>query len=54
VSARADVGETGNEPSIRFYESIGAQNLGLEWQVMRVTDDALMALAARAQDVKWE
>lgn len=43
-----------NEPSIKFYESIGAQNLGLEWQVMRVTDEALVKLAERGPEVKWE
>lgn len=46
-------GGAGNEPSIKFYESIGAQNLGLEWQVMRVTDDTLDALAGRGPAVRW-
>lgn len=38
----------GNEPSIKFYESIGAENLGQEWQVMRVDGDALAQLAKGA------
>lgn len=40
-----------NEPSIRFYESIGAINLGTEWQVMRVTDKALEELVKRGPEV---
>ncbi|KAI5850870.1 acyl-CoA N-acyltransferase [Tricharina praecox] len=42
-----------NEPSIKFYESLGAENLGVEWQVMRVSDEALTALAARGPEVEW-
>jgi len=33
-----------NEPSIRFYESLGAKKLG-EWLTMRVEDEALRRLA---------
>jgi len=36
-----------NEPSIKFYEGIGATNLGIEWQQMRVDGDALKNLARR-------
>ena len=36
-----------NEPAIRFYRSVGAEPLD-EWTRMRVTGDALAALAARA------
>ncbi|CAZ83844.1 unnamed protein product [Tuber melanosporum] len=36
-----------NEPSIKFYEGIGATNLGKEWQQMRVDGDALENLARR-------
>jgi len=34
-----------NEPAIKFYRSIGAVHMS-EWQVQRVTGDALTALAA--------
>ncbi|KAA8893313.1 acyl-CoA N-acyltransferase [Sphaerosporella brunnea] len=43
-----------NEPSIKFYESLGAENMGNEWQLMRVTDEALTQLAGRGPAVKWE
>ncbi|KAI5779228.1 acyl-CoA N-acyltransferase [Geopyxis carbonaria] len=43
-----------NEPSIKFYESIGAQNLGREWQVMRVDGIGLDELANRGPDASWE
>jgi len=43
-----------NEPSIKFYESIGAQNLGKEWQVMRVDGKTLDELAAKGPEVKRE
>ncbi|KAM3505423.1 hypothetical protein MY11210_007967 [Beauveria gryllotalpidicola] len=33
-----------NEPSIKFYESVGAQGMH-EWMTMRVTDDGLTKLA---------
>lgn len=33
-----------NEPSIKFYESIGAQGMN-EWMTMRVTGDGLTKLA---------
>lgn len=36
-----------NEPSIRFYRSIGAIGMD-EWTVQRVTGDALLALGTRA------
>lgn len=36
-----------NEPSIRFYESLGARVLR-EWQTVRIDGDALAALAAAA------
>lgn len=38
-----------NTPAIGFYEQMGAKML-TEWRTMRVTDAALPALAARAQD----
>ncbi len=34
-----------NEPAIKFYRSIGAKPMN-EWQVQRVTGDALQALAS--------
>ena len=34
-----------NEPSIRFYESLGARVLR-EWQAVRIDGEALAALAA--------
>ncbi len=37
-----------NEPSIGFYRSLGAVAQD-EWTVFRLTDDALIALAARAE-----
>jgi len=37
----------GNEPSIKFYEGIGATNMGKEWQQMRVDGDSLESLARR-------
>lgn len=37
----------GNEPSIKFYEGIGATNMGKEWQQMRVDGDSLEGLARR-------
>ncbi len=37
-----------NEPSIGFYRSLGAVAQD-EWTVFRLTDDALTALAARAE-----
>jgi len=43
-----------NGPSIKFYESIGAENMGKEWQVMRVTDNALETLSGKGPEVKWE
>ncbi|KAL7268181.1 Peroxygenase 1 [Rhizina undulata] len=43
-----------NTPSINFYESIGAENLGKEWQVMRVDGDALPALAKKGPEVLRE
>jgi len=43
-----------NEPSIRFYESIGAENLGNEWQVMRITGSGLDKLAKKGPEVAWE
>ncbi|MEU5579474.1 GNAT family N-acetyltransferase [Streptomyces huasconensis] len=36
-----------NEPSIRFYESLGARPQD-EWTVYRLTDDALTALGSNA------
>lgn len=42
----------GNTPSIEFYESIGAENLGKEWQVMRLVDDTLTAMAKRGPEVE--
>jgi hypothetical protein len=36
-----------NEPSIKFYRSIGAVGMD-EWTVQRVTGDALTALAQSA------
>jgi GNAT superfamily N-acetyltransferase len=36
-----------NEPSIKFYEKIGAKAMG-EWQVMRVDGEGLGELAKRA------
>lgn len=44
---RIDNDGKGNEPSIKFYEGIGATNLGKEWQQMRVDGDALKNLARR-------
>lgn len=35
-----------NKPSIDFYESLGAENLGKEWQTMRVANSALDKLAS--------
>lgn len=35
-----------NEPAIRFYRAMGATGMN-EWQVQRVTGDALVALAGR-------
>jgi len=35
-----------NEPAIRFYRTMGAIGMN-EWQVQRVTGDALVALAGR-------
>lgn len=43
---------TGNTPSIKFYESIGAENMGKEWQVMRLVDDKLVALAKGGPEVE--
>lgn len=37
-----------NEPSIKFYERIGAEAL-TEWQTMRVERDGLVELAKRAE-----
>jgi GNAT superfamily N-acetyltransferase len=37
-----------NEPSIRFYESIGGKVLP-EWQLVRMTEPEFRALAARAR-----
>ena len=37
-----------NEPSIRFYESIGAKAMD-RWQVMRVDGEKLVELAKRAK-----
>ncbi|KAL3418489.1 n-acetyltransferase ats1 [Phlyctema vagabunda] len=37
-----------NAPSIRFYERIGAKAM-TEWQTMRVDDEALAALARKAE-----
>lgn len=42
----------GNTPSIKFYESIGAENMGKEWQVMRLADDTLVAMAKRGPEVE--
>lgn len=36
-----------NEPSIKFYERIGAKAMS-EWQVMRVDGEGLVELAKRA------
>lgn len=36
-----------NEPSIKFYERIGAKAMS-EWQVMRVDGEGLVKLAERA------
>ena len=36
-----------NEPSIKFYEKIGAKAM-TEWQVMRVDGEGLKSLAERA------
>jgi len=36
-----------NEPSIKFYESIGAKVMS-EWQTMRVDGEGLKELAKRA------
>ena len=36
-----------NEPSIRFYESLGA-NIAREWLTARLEGDALVAFAAKA------
>jgi GNAT superfamily N-acetyltransferase len=47
-------GIIGNEPSIRFYESIGAENIGNEWQIMRITDSRLDKLAQKGPEVAWE
>ncbi|WP_213980201.1 GNAT family N-acetyltransferase [Sphingomonas sp. dw_22] len=35
-----------NEPAIRFYRALGAVGMG-EWQVQRVSGEALVALAGR-------
>lgn len=43
---------SGNTPSIKFYESIGAENMGKEWQVMRLVDDTLVAMAKRGPEVE--
>ena len=43
-----------NEPSIKFYESIGATSLGGEWQVMRVTDGGLEKLAGQGPEVDYQ
>ncbi|TGZ78510.1 acyl-CoA N-acyltransferase [Ascodesmis nigricans] len=43
-----------NEPSIKFYESIGAQNMGKEWQVMRVDGKALEELAEKGPVAEWK
>lgn len=43
---------SGNTPSIKFYESIGAENMGKEWQVMRLADDTLAAMAKRGPEVQ--
>lgn len=42
----------GNTPSIKFYESIGAENMGNEWQVMRLVDSTLAAMAKRGPEVE--
>lgn len=42
----------GNTPSIKFYESIGAENLGKEWQVMRLANDTLATMAKRGPEVE--
>ena len=36
-----------NEPSIRFYESLGAKRMD-DWRLFRITGDALAALAREA------
>jgi hypothetical protein len=36
-----------NAPALAFYEQIGAQML-TEWRIMRVSGDALPALAAQS------
>jgi GNAT superfamily N-acetyltransferase len=36
-----------NEPSIKFYKSLGAKPMD-EWRIMRVTGDALTTLARRS------
>lgn len=38
-----------NQPAIDFYRSLGAVGMD-EWTIQRVSDEALHALAARAQD----
>lgn len=42
----------GNTPSIKFYESIGAENMGKEWQVMRLAENTLVAMAKRGPEVE--
>ena len=37
-----------NKPAIEFYQSLGAEILS-EWRIMRVTDEALVALASPAE-----
>lgn len=37
-----------NQPAIDFYEGLGAKFLN-EWRIMRVTDEALIALAAAGE-----
>ncbi|KAH8155357.1 uncharacterized protein LAJ45_00367 [Morchella importuna] len=41
-----------NTPSIKFYEGIGAENMGKEWQVMRLADDTLVAMAKSGPEVE--
>ncbi len=36
-----------NEPSIRFYESLGAKRMS-EWQIFRLTGEALASVAVKA------
>ncbi|CUS08056.1 unnamed protein product [Tuber aestivum] len=46
-AAEIEIDGIGNEPSIKFYEGIGATNLAKEWQQMRVDGNALKDLAKR-------